>query len=392
MRRALLFLSAAALTFSATAVPAQYAVRRLDPRLIQQAQKEHAQVVEQFGGEEPGPRGAYVDAVGKRVAAFSGIANPAAAYRFTLLNSAVENAFSVPGGYIYITRQLMSLMDDEAELAFALGHEVGHVAAAHAQEREQAERQAVWQQLPWIMMGRIFGGNFGTAVAARGLLTAELQTLRFSREQEYEADDLGLRYMVAAGYNPSGAAEILAALTRNSALQARVQGSDNRKLPEWASTHPLSENRMQRALVEARQTGRLGTGITNRNAFLDRVDGMYVDDDPEQGVIDGRTSGSSSPSQSAISWTMAGMRFRFPDRRAKPNSRATATMERSKITFTPRSARCWATARPRCRRRAGQSSTESPRLTRSLGRGRRQDCSTSASSLTSGSRGGFIIS
>jgi predicted Zn-dependent protease len=289
MRKALLLLSAAALVASGTAVTAQYAVRSLDPRLVAEARQEHTQVVEQYGGAETGPRAAYVDEVGHRVAAFSGVENPAGTYRFTLLNSAVENAFSVPGGYIYITRQLMTLMDDEAELAFALGHEVGHVAAAHAQQREQAERRAVRQQLPWILLGGIFGGNFGNAVANRGLLRAELQTLSFSREQEYQADDLGLRYLVAAGYNPSGGAEILGALTRNSALQARVQGKDSRKLPEWAMTHPLSENRMQRAFAEAQSTGRLGTGITNRDAFLQRIDGMFVDDDPAQGVIDGRT-------------------------------------------------------------------------------------------------------
>jgi predicted Zn-dependent protease len=113
--------------------------------------------------------------------------------------------------------------------------------------------------------------------------------LKFSREQEYQADTLGMKYMIAAGYDPSGAAEILAALTRNSALQARIQGSDNRKLPEWASTHPLSQNRMQRELAEARSTGRLGTGIVNSDRFLALLDGAYVDDDPAQGVIDGRT-------------------------------------------------------------------------------------------------------
>lgn len=289
MRKAFLFLSAAALTFSATAGPAQYAVRNLDPRLVAQAQKDNAELIREYGGAESGARAAYVDSVGHRVAAFSGIASPATAYHFTVLNSAVENAFSVPGGYIYITRQLMTLMDNEAELAFALGHEVGHVAAAHAQQRERAQNQAVWQQLPWILLGGIFGGNFGNAVAKRGLLNAELKTLSFSREQEYQADTLGLRYMIAAGYNPVGAAQILAALTRNSALEARVQGNDNRKLPEWASTHPLSENRMQTALAEARSTGRLGTGTTNRDQFLNELDGMFVDDDPAQGVIDGRT-------------------------------------------------------------------------------------------------------
>ena len=289
MRKALLFLSAAALMVSATAVPAQYQLRRIDPRLVAEAQREHAQVVDQYGGAETGRRAAYVDSVGKRVAAFSGVANPGTSFRFTVLNSAVENAFSVPGGYIYITRQLMVLMDDEAELAFALGHEVGHVASAHAQQREQAEERAVRGQLPWILLGQIFGGNIGNAVARRGLLKATLQTLSFSREQEYQADTLGMRYMVGAGYNPAGAAEILAALTRNSALQSRVQGSDNRKLPEWASTHPLSQNRMQRALADAQATGRLGTGITARNTFLQELDGVFVDDDPAQGVIDGRT-------------------------------------------------------------------------------------------------------
>lgn len=289
MRKALLFLSATAVAMSGTAVPAQYAPRSLDPRLVAEAQKDNAEIVQQYGGAESGQRAAYVDEIGHKVAAFSGIANPGAAYRFTLLNSAVENAFSVPGGYIYVTRQLLTLMDDEAELAFVLGHETGHVAAGHAQQRERAENQAVWRQLPWILLGGIFGGNIGNAVATRGLLTAKLQTLKFSREQEYQADTLGMRYMIAAGYDPSGAAEILAALTRNSALQARIQGNDSRKLPEWASTHPLSENRMQRELTEARATGRLGTGLVNRDRFLAQLDGAFVDDDPAQGVIDGRT-------------------------------------------------------------------------------------------------------
>lgn len=289
MRRALLVVSAAIVAVSATGGSAQYAVRRLDPTLVAEAQKDHASLVEEYGGAETGARGAYVDQVGHKVAAFSGIANPASAYRFTLLNSAVENAFSVPGGYIYVTRQLLALMDDEAELAFALGHEVGHVAAAHAQQRERAEEQAVRRQLPWILLGSVFGGSFGNAVATRGIARAELQTLSFSREQEYQADDLGIRYMIGAGYDPSGAAEILDALARNSALEARVQGSDNRSLPEWASTHPLNQNRMQRALAEAKATGRLGSGTVNRSGFLDRLDGMLVDDDPKQGVIDGRT-------------------------------------------------------------------------------------------------------
>jgi predicted Zn-dependent protease len=111
--------------------------------------------------------------------------------------------------------------------------------------------------------------------------------LKFSRDQEYQADTLGLRYLIGAGYDPAGAADVLAALSRQSALEARVQGRTNRQTPEWASTHPLSENRMQRALAEARATGRLGTGVRNRDQFLSQLEGVYVDDDPAQGIIEG---------------------------------------------------------------------------------------------------------
>jgi predicted Zn-dependent protease len=284
MHRRLVLLFAGALALTPAAAQQ---VRYLDPQDVAEAQRENAQVIEELGGAETGARAAYVESVGRRVAAFSGIASPGQQLHFTTLNSAVENAFSVPGGYIYITRQLMALMGDEAQLAFALGHEVGHVAANHAHQREEVERELSWRALPEILLGQMIGGGYGNQIALRGALAAKLQTLSFSREQEYEADTLGMRYMIAAGYDPAGAAQLLASLSRETALQARVQGRTNRRIPEWASTHPLSENRMQRALQEARDTGRLGSGVHNRDAFLNELEGIYVDDDPAQGIIDG---------------------------------------------------------------------------------------------------------
>lgn len=285
MPRSVLFLCATAL---ALAPAAAQQVRYLDPQDVAQAQRENTQVIQELGGAETGTRAAYVDTVGHRVAAFSGIANPAQALHFTTLNSAVENAFSVPGGYVYITRQLMALMGDESQLAFALGHEVGHIAANHAHQREEVEQELAREALPWVMLGQMMGG-YGSQLALRNLLAAKLQSLSFSREQEYEADTLGLRYMIAAGYDPSGAADLLEALSRETALEARVQGQKNRSIPEWALTHPLSENRMQRAIQEARQTGRLGKGLHNRDTYLNQLEGIYVDDDPAQGIIDGPT-------------------------------------------------------------------------------------------------------
>ena len=289
MRKPLMLVSAAATLLFSTAVPAQYASRTLDPRLVAEARREHSEIVQEYGGDEGGERGAYVNSVGQRVAAQSGIANPGSAYRFTLLNSAVENAFAVPGGYIYVTRQLMTLLDNESELAFALAHEVGHVAAGHAQARQQVARRNTIGGILGAILGSYVGGGLGNVIAQMSQRSAKLQILSFSREQEYQADTLGLRYLVGAGYDPAGGAGILTALTRNSALQARIQGRENRQAPEWASTHPLSENRAQRAATEARSTGRVGKGERNRDRFLAELDGLYVDDDPEQGIIEGRT-------------------------------------------------------------------------------------------------------
>jgi len=259
-------------------------LRYLNPQDVAEAQRENAELIQMLGGAETGPRATYVQAVGRRVGNQSGIANAGQSLHFTTLNSAVENAFSVPGGYVYVTRQLMALMDDESELAFALGHEVGHIAANHAHAREEyASRN------PLGVFGQIIGAIFGSGVSDVLTARSKLDLLSFSRDQEYQADTLGLRYMIGAGYDPAGAADMLAALTRQSAIEARVQGRSNRQTPEWASTHPLSENRMQRALGEGRATGRLGTGVRNRDQFLSALEGLYVDDDPAQGVIEGPT-------------------------------------------------------------------------------------------------------
>lgn len=278
MRRALLLLAIAAIALAPAS--AQQQLHYLDPRDVAEAQQQNRALVQELGGAETGVRATYVAAVGRRVGARSGIANAGQALHFTLLDSAVENAFSVPGGYVYATRQLMTLMDDESELAFALGHEIGHVAANHAHIREAYAQQSIG------VFGRILSAVFGdTSVLQR----ARLDLLSFSREQEYQADQLGVRYMIAAGYDPAGAPALLQALSRQSALQSRVEGRTNRKTPEWASTHPLSENRMQQALEWARESGRIGTGARNRDAFLKELEGTYVDDDPAQGIIDGPT-------------------------------------------------------------------------------------------------------
>lgn len=273
---------------TANAQPQQ--INYLNPRDIQEAARQHPEIVAEFGGAETGPRAAYVESVGRRVAAYSGTANAGQVYRFTTLNSAVENAFAVPGGYVYLTRQLMGIINDEAELAFVVGHETGHIAANHHQQRKSAQQSsAVWGVLGAVL-GAVVGNNaFGGLISQGAQQFSKMRLLSFSRDQEYQADVLGIRYLTAAGYDPSASATMLGQLTRSAALEARLQGDRSRSTPEWASTHPLSENRMAQASQLARQTGRAGQGLRNGDAFLAQLDGAMVDDDPAQGVIDGRS-------------------------------------------------------------------------------------------------------
>lgn len=289
MRTSLALLAAAAAIVAPAAAQMQQP-RYLNPRDIQEATQQHAEVVAEFGGAETGPRAAYVEAIGRRVAAFSGTADAGQVYHFTTLNSAVENAFAVPGGYVYITRQLMGIMNDESELAFVVGHETGHIAANHAQARRSAANNTAILGVLGQILGAVVGNNaFGGLISQSAQQFSKLRLLSFTRDQEYQADVLGIRYMTAAGYDPTGGATMLAQLTNTSALDGRIQGNANRSTPEWASTHPLSENRMAQAGQLARQTGRAGTGARNRDAFLAQVEGMMVDDDPAQGIIEGRS-------------------------------------------------------------------------------------------------------
>ncbi|MEL6486168.1 MAG: M48 family metalloprotease [Pseudomonadota bacterium] len=251
----------------------------------QQGAEYHPQLLAEFGGAMTGPQADYVEQVTKNVAVHSGLGGARESFTVSLLNSPVHNAFAVPGGYVYTTRQLVTLMNDEAELAAVMGHEVGHVAARHSQRRQQAaQRNQIGGLLGAIASSVLLGdsaiGNAATRLFTQG---SQLLTLKFSRSQELEADELGITYLTRAGYDPRAMGTVLSSLAAQNSLDARVQGR-NASVPEWASTHPDPASRVQTALAKAQG---LGTGTTNRDTFLTRIDGLLYGDDPEQGIIDG---------------------------------------------------------------------------------------------------------
>lgn len=243
--------------------------------------EQHPLLLAEFGGAYEAPEAAYARRVGEKVAAAAGLEGECT---FTLVNSDVVNAFAVPGCYVYVTRGLMGIVNSEAELASVLGHEVGHIVAAH--NRRQRNR-SIWRSLGVMAVEAVTGSERLTRIAGRA---AEYFTFRYSRKQEYEADDLGVRYLAAAGYDPYAAGDMLAALGRHEQYMTRTSGRDQaRAIPEWARTHPLAGNRIERAAQTAAATGLADDALPEgKAAFLSEVDGLLYGDDPEQGFVIGR--------------------------------------------------------------------------------------------------------
>ena len=254
----------------------------------QQGQQADKGILQEFGGAYQGPQAAYAARIGQKIAVQSGLSTNPGAFDVTLLNSPVNNAFAIPGGYVYVTRELMALMNDEAELAAVLGHEVAHVAARHSAKRQSAAtRNTILGALGQVLAGAVLGGDSAVGgLLQRGIgAGAQLATLGYSRGQETQSDDLGIAYLRRAGYDPAALSDMLAALAAQTALDQRIAG-DARSVPAWASTHPDPAARVRRA---EQQAGSATTGVRNRDAFLAAIDGMLYGEDPKQGVIEGRS-------------------------------------------------------------------------------------------------------
>ena len=272
----------------AQAMPAKpVAVQSISAKDKADGAKAHPQLVAEFGGAMSGSHASYVESVGKNISVHSGLSNARGDFTVTLLNSPVNNAFAIPGGYVYTTRQLVALMNNEAELAAVLGHEVGHVAARHSAKRQsRATRNSVIGVVGTILSGVLLGdstlGQLGQQLFSQG---SQLLTLKYSRSQETQADNLGIDYLRRAGYDPRAMGTVLQSLANQNALEARLMGASANRVPEWASTHPDPASRVRAAMSRA---GTGASGNTSRQTFLNAIDGLMYGDDPRQGIVEGR--------------------------------------------------------------------------------------------------------
>lgn len=202
-----------------------------------------AGLAEQFGGEvEAEIPNDYVVEVGMKLVQGVEEGVPELDWEFTLLNTDVINAFALPGGKIFFTRGLAERLSDEAEMAGVLGHEIGHVTARHGNQR--MSKQIGFNVL--LAGAAVAVGTSGSdsevrkygQVAIPGMaIGGNLVLLKYGRDDESEADMLGMRYMERAGYDPSGQLRVM------EVLQA---ASDGPRPIEWLATHPFPETRIER--------------------------------------------------------------------------------------------------------------------------------------------------
>ena len=232
-----------------------------------------AQVRGEYGSYEDAALSAYVAASGKAMAPHTH--RPKMVYHFAVLDSPVINAFAAPGGYIYLTRGVMALMSSEAEMAVVLGHELGHVNARHTARK--------LSQMILVQAGLAIGSALSDTFAkVSGLAGIGIQVLflKFSRDDEREADRLGVEYSRSAGYDPSRMVVFFDSLEKMGDLSGK-----GHSLPGFLSTHPLTSERIRnvKAMVLASDAK-----LNRRDeSYARRIDGLVYGDDPRQGYVDG---------------------------------------------------------------------------------------------------------
>lgn len=243
---------------------------------IAMGQEADPQIIAQYGLYADSSLQQFINDKGQAMARISH--RPNIAYHFRILDSDVLNAFAVPGGYVYFTRGIMAYLNNEAQFAGVLGHEIGHIAARHT---VQQQRNAMLGQLG-IIAGVIINPDLARFAesASQGL---SLLFLKFGRDAEKQSDELGVEYSSKIHYDAHQMADFFLTLQRQS-------GNNENQLPEFLSTHPDPGNRYVTVneLATKYQKDHHSTGmLVNRDSYLNRINGIIYGEDPKGGYMEG---------------------------------------------------------------------------------------------------------
>jgi predicted Zn-dependent protease len=243
------------------------------------------QVAQEVGLVDDPALAEYVAAVGQRLVRVS--VQPDQHFEFHVVDMREPNAFALPGGYVYVSRGLLAISNSEDELANVLGHEIGHVLARHAAQRETRALPGSFLTGLTALAAGIVGGSEAAALVGSIGQTATMGFLAsYSRDQEREADKLGQELAARAGYNPVGMSQFLATLERQTALETK--GS---RRPSFFDSHPSTPERISSTEAFSKQLSTApGTPIAGtRAAFLQTLDGLIVGEDAREGIFENTT-------------------------------------------------------------------------------------------------------
>lgn len=249
-------------------------------RLAQLGASQHPRILATYGGEYKNAK--LERMVAKIVGKLTTVSdNPDQIYRVTILDSPNINAFALPGGYLYITRGLLALANDSSEVAAVIAHEMGHVTANHGIQRQAKEAEA---NLAKRVASEVLQDD---AAGREAVIRSKLRLAQFSRNQELQADAIGIKMIGAAGYDPFASPRFLQSMEAYSGFRS-VSGATDASL-DFLASHPATPQRIDLAVGHARRIGAPGVGTTDRDSFLNGIDGMLFGDTPQEGFVRGRT-------------------------------------------------------------------------------------------------------
>lgn len=242
---------------------------------IQLGKQTDPQIVQTYGVYQDEQLTEYVDNMGQKMGKLSH--RPQLNYEFKIMDSPVINAFAVPGGFVYFTRGIMAYLNSEAELAGVMGHEIGHITARHSAKQYSKAQLAQLGLGVGSILSETFAQYAGLAAQGIGILF-----LKFSRDNERQADNLGVEYSSKAGYDAGEMSNFFVTLNR-------MHGDGGGSLPGFLSTHPNPDDRVgaiQRRAQQWQKNLEIEDFDIRRDAYLEKIDGIVFGNDPRQGFVE----------------------------------------------------------------------------------------------------------